>query len=161
LNHARSVDIREVLNKLSQRGIINEWGNTHDVYSISVTNKVKNIHPVVDKIVRHLAQIDIIQYIKVGHDYLIASNERSPGRLKNPVSKPDHPSAVGVFLILDFATDSIQFFEMTSAIKGYGGKMVDAVMKGLPTDWEADVVMDWSGGFWDHLAKKYENIVIF
>jgi len=146
---------------LSRRSLINEWKNAHEGKFISVTNKVKSIHPIVDKIVRNLAQIDIIQYIRVGHDYLIASNETTnKGRFKTPVSTLGHPSAVGVYLILDFACNSIQFFEMTSAIKGYGGKMVDAVMRDLPKEWEAAIVMDWSGGFWEHMAKKYKNIVI-
>ena len=36
-----------------------------------------------------------------------------------PVSTPGHPFAVGVHLILDFIFDGIQFFEITSVVKGY------------------------------------------
>jgi hypothetical protein len=39
-----------------------------------------------------------------------------------------------VSLILDLDHKDIQFFEMNSAIKGYGGKMVDAVLKNLPEE---------------------------
>jgi hypothetical protein len=42
-----------------------------------------------------------------------------------------------------------QFFEMNSATKGYGGKMVNAVLKDLPEEWDGVVVIDWSDGFWD------------
>ena len=49
---------------------------------------------------------------------------------------------------------------MTSAIKGYGEKMVDAVMKELPEEWSGVIVMDWSGGFWDKMKKKHRNLVI-
>jgi len=40
-----------------------------------------------------------------------------------------------VALILDLDYKDIQFFEMNSAIKRYGGKMVDAVLKDLPKAW--------------------------
>jgi hypothetical protein len=77
---------------------------------------------------------------------------------KIPVSTTGHPSAVGVHLILDFAHNTIQFFEITSAVKGYGEKMVQAVMTELPDDWEACVVMDYSEGFWERMAEKYDII---
>ncbi len=38
--------------------------------------------------------------------------------------------------------------------------MVDAVMNALPEGWEAVILMDWSGGFWKKMKKKYSNIVI-
>ena len=65
-----------------------------------------------------------------------------------------------IYLISLIAYNEIQFFEMTSAVKGYGERMVRAIVSSIPDDWEAVVVMDWSGGFWDKMAKKYENIVI-
>jgi len=51
-------------------------------------------------------------------------------------------SATGMSLILDLDYKDIQFFEINSAIKGYGGKMVDAVLKDLPKAWNGVVVMD-------------------
>ncbi len=74
--------------------------------------------------------------------------------------KTHHPSAVGVHLILDFIFDGIQFFEITSAVKGYGEKMVNAVVAAIPDDWEATVVMDYSRGFWDKMSEKYDRIVM-
>ncbi len=67
---------------------------------------------------------------------------------------------VGVHLILDFAPNTIQFFEITSAVKGYGEKMVQSVMTALPGEWEACVVMDWSEGFWERMAEKYDGIEV-
>ena len=93
-------------------------------------------------------------------DLLYASNEiKILGRTKMPVSTPGHPSAVGVHLILDFIFDGIQFFEITSVIKGYGEKMVKAIVTAIPVDWEAAVVMDYSGGFWNRMTEKYDRIV--
>jgi hypothetical protein len=77
-----------------------------------------------------------------------------------PVSTPGHFSAVGVHLILDFIFDGIQFFEITSTVKGYGEKMVKAVVTAIPDDWKAAVVMDYSDGFWDRMSEKYDRIVI-
>jgi hypothetical protein len=76
-----------------------------------------------------------------------------------PVSTPGHLSAVGVHLIIDFILGGIQFFEITSAVKGYGEKMVKAVVTAIPDDWEAAVVMDYSGGFWNKMSEKYDRIV--
>jgi hypothetical protein len=76
-----------------------------------------------------------------------------------PVSTPGHPSAVGVHLILDFIFDGIQFFEITSVVKGYGEKMVKAAVTAIPDEWEAAVVMDSSYGFWDRMSEKYDRIV--
>ena len=52
------------------------------------------------------------------------------------------------------------FFEITSAVKGSGEKMVKAVVTAIPDDWEAAVVMDYSDGFWDKMSEKYDKIVI-
>ena len=118
--------------------------------SIFVASNVKSIHPVVDRIVTNLCKIDLINYVRVTKEDIYASNEiKIIGRTKMPVSTPGHPSAVGVHLILDFIFDGIQFFEITSAVKGYGEKMVKAVVTAIPDDWEAAVVMDYSGDFWD------------
>ena len=67
--------------------------------------------------------IDLIQFLRVTQNDLHASNEITiKGRTKIPVSTPGHHTAVGVHLILDIPYNTVQFFEITSAIKGYGGK---------------------------------------
>ena len=123
--------------------------------TIFVATNVKSIHPVVDSIVTNLSKIDFINYVRVSKEDIYASNEiKIMGRTKMPVSTPGHPSAVGVHLILDLIFDGIHFFEITSAVKGYGEKMVKAVVTAIPDDWEAAVVMDYSGGFWDRMLEK-------
>ena len=128
--------------------------------SIFVASNVLSIHPVVDRIVTNLCNIDLINYVRVSKEDIYASNEiKIIGRTKMPVSNPGHPSAVGVHLILDFIFDGIQFFEITSAVKGYGEKMVKAIVTAIPVDWEAAVVMDYSGGFLNRMTEKYDRIV--
>jgi len=125
--------------------------------TIIVSKEIKTIPPLIDRIVRNLAQIDIIRYIKVRPDFLAASNEIKGGS-RDPVAEPHHPTATGVSLIVDFPEQYIQFYEMNAARKGYGEKMVAATLDGLPEDWEVCIVMDWSGGFWEKMKAKYPSV---
>ena len=126
---------------------------------VYVQRNVKAIHPVVDKIVRQLSKIDLIQYIRVEPEDIHASNEIAvKGRTKMPISTPGHPTAVGVHLILIPFLNTVQFFGITSAVKGYGERMVKAILKSIPDDWAAVVALDYSGGFWDKMAGKYPGI---
>lgn len=127
---------------------------------IRYIKKLKLVHPVVDNIAVNLSEIDIIQYITISDDYIKASSEITTGRIKLPITKIDHPTAIGVYLLLELDYNVIQFYEMNSPVKGYGSKMVDAVIRALPEDWSAVVVMDWSGGFWEKMREKYDKLVI-
>jgi hypothetical protein len=127
---------------------------------IRYIGKAQSVNPVVENIARNLAEIEIIKYIIISKDYIRASSEITIGRSKIPITKVDHPTAVGVSLILEMDYKVIQFYEMNSPIKGYGSKMVDAVIQALPDDWSAVVVMDWSGGFWEKMREKYDKIDI-
>jgi len=104
--------------------VIEIWkGQVANGKTIFVATKVKTIHPVVDAIVKNLCKIDLIQYVRISQEDIQASNEiEIKGRIKIPISTTGHPSAVGVHLIMDFAPNTIQFFEITSAAKGYGKK---------------------------------------
>jgi hypothetical protein len=129
--------------------------------SIFVATNVKAIHPVVDQMVRNLLEIDLIQYVRVSKDDLQASSDvKVKGRTKVPISTHGHPTAVGVHVILNILPNEVHFFEITSAVKGYGEKMVQAVLKSIPDDWRAAVAMDISEGFWDKMVDKYDNIEI-
>jgi hypothetical protein len=129
--------------------------------SVSVASKMKKIHPVVDNITNKLLKIEPIRYLRITPDDIRASNKtKLIGRTKMPISKPGHPTAIGVHVILDFNNRDVQFFEITSAIKGYGERMVQAIVTSIPEEWKTVVVMDWSRGFWEKMAKKYDNILI-
>jgi hypothetical protein len=130
------------------------------ISKIRYIQKPKSVHQVVEHISRNLAEIDIIKYITISADFLRASNEITTGRSKIPITKIDHPTAVGVSLLLELDYKVIQFYELNSPVKGYGSKMVDAVINALPEDWSAAVVMDWSGGFWEKMREKYDKLVI-
>lgn len=131
-----------------------------DKAEIKISASVKEIHPVVEIIASKLATLDFINFIRITPENLLASSELTEGRFKTPVTKPDHPTATGVQLIIDRAFNVVQFYEITSSVQGCGGKMVDAVMKALPEDWQGAVVMDWSQGFWDKMEQRYSNLNI-
>ena len=128
--------------------------------TITVSKKIKTLHPVVGNIANNLARIKPIRFIRISPDFLQASSEVTKGRVKIPITKPEHPTAIGLSLIIDLAQKDIHFFEMNSPIKGYGGKMVDAVLNDLAKEWSAVVVMDWSDGFWDRMREKHGNLEI-
>jgi hypothetical protein len=127
---------------------------------IKVSKKVKTLHPVVKSIADNLAQTVAIRFIRILPDFLQASSEATDGRVRLPITKPGHPTAVGVSLIIDFTSKEVQFFEITSAVRGYGGTMVEAVLKSLPQEWRAVVVMDWSDGFWVRMQQEYTNLEV-
>jgi hypothetical protein len=127
---------------------------------IRVSERIKALHPVAEAMARNLAEVAPIRFIRILPDLLEASSEVTTGRTKIPITKPGHPRAIGVSVILGFAYEEIQFFAITSAKKGYGGRMVDAVMRALPSDWKAVVVIDWSDGFWEYMSGKYANLEI-
>jgi hypothetical protein len=68
---------------------------------------------------------------------------------------------IGVELVIDPGISTVQFYSLASFQKGYGRKIVDAVVRGTPDDWNLVVVMDWSRGFWDRILEDYPGIVVF
>jgi hypothetical protein len=49
---------------------------------------------------------------------------------------------------------TVQFFEIASAVKGYGKRMVQAILKSIPDDWVAAVAMDNSGSSGIKLSRN-------
>jgi hypothetical protein len=113
----------------------------------------------VRRIAENLAEVDVIRVVKVTPGCLHASSETQGGR-RHPVATPGHPTAIGVSLIVEEGRKEIQFYEITAAVKGYGSRMVEAVVNALPRDWKAFVLMDWSDGFWKAMRRRHRKIVL-
>jgi hypothetical protein len=127
--------------------------------NVAVASRLNDIYPIVDRIVRNIVRIDKIEYIWIGHDRIEVSSEaKLEGKRQKPVTTPGHPTATGFSLIIEFPLKSVQFFEITSATKGYGETMLKAVLDALDPDWEVIIVLDYSHGFWEAMAKKYEQV---
>jgi hypothetical protein len=77
---------------------------------------------------------------------------------KNPVVTIGAEGLVGVDLLIDVPHKIVQFYALTSARKGCGRQIVDVVVGAVPHDWFLPVLMDWSGGFWERMAKEYPRL---
>jgi hypothetical protein len=68
---------------------------------------------------------------------------------------------VGVDLLIDVSTQTVQFYALTSAMKGCGRKIVEAVIGATPGDWYIAVPFDWSGEFSRRMSEDYPCLVVF
>lgn len=75
-----------------------------------------------------------------------------------PLTKPFHPTAIGIHLIYDYQFKTLEFYEINSPIKGWGEEMVKAALSRLPPDWRPTVIMDWSDGFWNKMKAQYNQL---
>jgi hypothetical protein len=107
-----------------------------------------------------LAKIDILRYVKIYNGSIKASNFLSENGKKEPIKKIGDKNIVGVELLVDIPNITIQFYSITSSVKGYGEKIVSSVVNSAPYDWEIVVVMDWSMGFWQVMAERYPRQVL-
>ena len=128
---------------------------------IRKAHSVRRVEPIFQRLATSLAQIPELRYIKIFPERLTASNILSEDGKKNPVVGVGAEGIVGVELLIDRSTKVVQFYAITSAVKGCGRKMVEAVIDTTPEDWQLAVVMDWSGGFWRKMEQEYPRIVVF
>jgi hypothetical protein len=128
---------------------------------IRKAHSVRHIESIFHRLAMSLAQIPELRYIKIFPERLTASNALSQDGKKNPVVEVGAEGIVGVELLIDQSEQVVQFYALTSAIKGCGRKMVEAVIKATPEDWQLAVVMDWSRGFWPKMAQKHPRLAVF
>lgn len=121
---------------------------------------VKKFHPLFLDLAESLSHIDILHFIKIYKDRLCASNLLSNDKKKHPVTTMNQDGVIGVELLIDQEDKTVQFCSLSSSPKGYGRKIVDAVVQGTPEGWNVVVVMDWSGGFWDKMIEEYPRIIL-
>jgi hypothetical protein len=121
---------------------------------------VNKPHQVFLDLAESLSHIDILHFIKIYNDSLCASNLLSTDKKKHPITTMNQEGVIGVELLIDPEISTVQFYSLASSQPGYGRKMVDAVFRGTPHDWNLVVVMDWSGGFWDRMLEEYPRIVV-
>ena len=128
---------------------------------IRKSHSVRQVPRIFELLAISLTQIPELRYIKIFPERLTASNVLSDDGKKNPVVQVGGDGLVGIELVIDTATKVVQFYAITSAVKGCGRKMVEAVVGATPEDWHLAVVFDWSGGFWQRMAQDYPRIVVF
>ena len=128
---------------------------------IRKAHSVRRIDPIFQDLAVGLARIPELRYVKIFRERLTASNVLSQDGKKNPVVKVGAEGLVGVELLVDESTKVVQFYALTSAVKGCGRRMVRAVVGATPEDWHLAVVFDWSGGFWRKMMAENPRIVLF
>jgi hypothetical protein len=79
---------------------------------------------------------------------------------KNPVVEVGGEGITGIELLIDGDSRIEQFDAITSAEKGCGRKMVEAVVGATPADWFLAVPFDWSGGFWERMDQDYPRVQV-
>ena len=124
---------------------------------IWVISRVKKLPAEIVKMATRLAGLDFINYVRICDETLAASSENFPNRPKVPITNMNHETAIGIQIIYNMDYKTINFYDINSPKKGFGGKMVDAVFKNLSDDWQPAVAMDWSNGFWDRIKEKYRK----
>ena len=128
---------------------------------IRKAHAVRRIDPIFQDLAVGLARIPELRYVKIFPERLTASNVLSQDGKKSPVVKVGAEGLVGVELLVDESTKVVQFYALTSAVRGCGRKMVEAVIAATSEDWQLAVVMDWSGGFWRKMAQEHPRLVVF
>jgi hypothetical protein len=122
-----------------------------------VISKVKRLPTEIVKMAVRLAELDFINYVRICDETLAASSENYSKRPKVPITKVDYETAIGIQIIYSTYYKTINFFDINSPKKGFGGKMVNTVFNDFSKDWQPAVVMDWSNGFWDKMKEKYRQ----
>jgi hypothetical protein len=121
---------------------------------------VRDVRPVMAALAERLAALPQLQYMKIYPDRLAASNVLSSDGKKNPVVKVGAEGLVGAELLVDPEAKIVQFYALTSVVRGAGRQMVEAVLSATPDDWKVVVLMDWSNGFWARMAEDYPRLLV-
>jgi len=131
-----------------------------DGQRVRKAHTVEKIPPVFQSLAMSLARIPDLRYIKIFSDRIAASNVLSADGKKNPVVQIGAEGIVGVELLIDVPNKILQFYALTSATKGCGRRMVDAVVAAAPEGWFLAVPMDWSSGFWNRMAQEFPRLSV-
>ena len=128
---------------------------------ISKATNVKKVHLIYQLISEELSNIDRLKYVKIYNGSIKASNMLSKNGKKEPITKIGEENIIAVELLIDIPNKIIQCYSITSSEKGYGDKMVSAIVNSTPKDGKIVVVMDWSLGFWQVMAERYPRLEVF
>jgi hypothetical protein len=124
-------------------------------------HSVRQVAQIFQLLAAGLVEVPERRYIKIFPERIAASNVLSEDGKKNPVVAIGAEGLVAVELLIDTATQVVQFYAITSAVPGCGRKMVAAVVGATPEDWHLAVTFDWSSGFWDRMARDYPRLEVF
>ena len=127
---------------------------------ILIANNAKKSPKIFFDLSERLASISELNYVKIYNGRIMASNVLSENGIKQPVTEIGKDNIVGVELLVDVSIKVVQFFSITSSVKGCGKKIVHSVLEATPKDWTVVVFMDWSEGFWQVMGERHPRLVI-
>ena len=127
---------------------------------ITKANNVRKMHPVYESISEALSTIDILKHVKIYNGRIKASNEISKNGKKEPIINEREENITGVELLVDISSKVIQFYSISSSVKGSGENIVTSVIESTPSEWKVVVLLDWSGGFWKVMADRYPRLEV-
>jgi hypothetical protein len=119
---------------------------------------LRRVDPIYENLAVALAGIPALRFVKLFPGRLSASNTLSTDGKKNPVVIIGAEGITGAELLIDVDTRVVQFYAITSAERGCGRQMVKAVVCATPANWFLAAPMDWSGGFWERMARDYPRL---
>jgi hypothetical protein len=125
-----------------------------------VASNAKKLPGIYFDLSQKLASISGLNYVKIYNGRIMASNVLSDNGKKQPVTEIGKDNIVGVELLVDVSTKVVQFYSITSSVKGCGKKIVHSVVEATPKDWKVVVLMDWSRGFWQAMSKRHPRLVL-
>jgi hypothetical protein len=128
---------------------------------IRKTRMLRRVEPIYEHLAIALAAVPALHFAKLFPGRLSASNRLSTDGKKNPVVAVGAEGITGVELLVDADSHVVQFFAITCAERGVGRQIVEAVVGATPADWFLVVPMDWSGGFWERMARDYPRLQVF
>jgi hypothetical protein len=119
---------------------------------------LRRVDPIYEHLAVALAAIPALRFVKLFPGRLSASNTLSTDGKKNPVVIIGAEGIIGVELLVDVDTHVVQFYAITSAERGCGRQMVEAIVGATPANWFLAAPMDWSDGFWERMARDYPQL---
>jgi hypothetical protein len=122
---------------------------------------LRRVEPIYESLAVALAARPVLRVVKLFPGRLTASNRLSTDGKKNPVVAVGAEGITGVELLVDADSHVVQFYAIISAENGVGRQMVEAVVGATPADWLLAVPMDWSGRFWERMARDYPRLQVF
>jgi hypothetical protein len=119
---------------------------------------LRRVDPIYEHLAVALAGVPTLRFVKLFPGRLSASNTLSTDGKKNPVVIIGAEGIIGVELLVDVDTHVVQFYAITSAERGCGRQMVEAIVGATPANWFLAAPMDWSDGFWERMARDYPQL---
>lgn len=121
----------------------------------------KDIQPVYSHIAHSLLKIDALNHIKIFNNKIQASNLLSSNGKKTPLVHTGKKNVVALQLVIDSEEKTIEFTSVESNIKGYGRKLVFAVVEATPDDWTTGIAEGWINGFFRRMIEEMPKIKPF